>query len=656
MLTERERRTLRALCDAIVPVVPDEPAQLEFFLRRGSDLGLVGVIDAGLAETPPHLVTQFRQLLRLMGSPVVNFLLTGRAQSIATMSPAAAEAYLQTWGFSRIPLKRAAFQALKQLITFLFYVAHPPGQPNANWPAIGFPGSPAPLPQVPKRITPRLITSDTRLDTEICVIGSGAGGSVAAAVLSRAGHQVLLIERGGYYSRSDYTGDEYEMLQRLSLGKGLFATADNSFGLLAATCLGGSTVVNWCTSLRLPPDVLDEWEYQHGIDGLTGQEFRTMLDSVERRLHVTTEESQHNPNNKALLDGAHALGYRIQTIPRNVRGCRECGPCAYGCIHGAKQDALVTYVQDAYDAGAQVIVHCRADRIVMRAGAVDGVEAAVVDPGTGRQYRLDIRCKAVVMAGGAIFSPALLLRSGLGNAMVGRGLRLHPVTTGVGLYAHPIEFWAGTPQTVTCTEFMHLAGTHGFMIECAPAHPGLAAMALPWSSGARHKQLMAQLAHAAAFIVLVRDHGAGTVRITARGDPIVRYPLHPQDAALMLRGLEEIGKLHLAAGAQELMTLHNRGVHVRRDTPNAAGRFADAVRAAGIKPNALAMFSAHLMGGLPMGADSRRAAVDPTGQLFGVRNLYVADASLFPSAPSVNPMITIMGMAHRVAQRMMAAL
>lgn len=280
----------------------------------------------------------------------------------------------------------------------------------------------------------------------------------------------------------------------------------------------------------------------------------------------------------------------------------------------------------------------------------------MVDPTTGRHQRLNIRCKAVVLAGGAIFSPALLLRSGLGNAMVGRGLRLHPVTAGVGLYPHPIELWAGKPQTVTCTEFAQLAGTHGFMIECAPAHPGLIAMAVPWSGGSQHKQVMTRVRHAAAFIVLVRDHGTGTVHVTSHGDPVVRYSLRPQDTAMMLRGVEEMGKLHLAAGAQEIMTLHNRGVRVRRDEPNAEARFSDAVRSAGIKPNALAMFSAHLMGGLPMGANSRSAAVDPNGQLYGVRNLYVSDGSLFPSAPSVNPMITIMAMAQRVAQRMAAAL
>ncbi len=655
MLTDAERRTLRALCDAFVPAAAADDDPLGFLRRRGSDLGLPALIEEGLADAPEYLRAPLRRLLRLMGSPAANLVLAARPRGVGAMSAAAAEAYLRSWGTSRLPVKRAAFHALKQVITFLFYAAHPPGEPNPNWAAIGFTGH-APVPPGPApRITPLAVAADAALDTDVCVIGSGAGGSVAATALSRAGRQVLIVEQGGYYSQPDYSGDEYDMLRRLSLGKGLFGTHDNAFGLLAATCLGGSTVVNWCTSLRPRDDVLDEWERAHGIDGASGPEFRAAIDAVERRINVTTLESQHNPNNQVLADGARALGYRVETIPRNVRGCGDCGPCVYGCARGAKQDALVTYISDACEAGARVLVHTRAERVLPRAGEVTGVEAVATDPASGRRHRVTIRCRAVVVSGGAIFSPALLLRSGLGNAMVGRALRLHPVTACLGLYPDPIRIWSGAAQTATCTQFARADGMHGFWIEASPGHPGLAAMAVPWVSGAEHKRQMARMAHLGALIVLVRDSGSGRIALTAGGHPVVHYTLNARDRALMLRGLEEMGKIHLAAGAVEVCSLHTRGVRVRRDEPGAAVRFADAIRREDIRPNALALFSAHLMGGLPMGADSRRAAVDPSGRLYGVRNLYVADASLFPSAPGVNPMITIMALAHRVAERIAAA-
>ncbi len=652
MLSEGERRTLRVLCDALVPNVGS--AGHEFLARLASDCGVPELIEAGLADAPAHLRAQFRRLLRVMDGRAANLLLTGRPVRVSRMDAERAGRYLKGWGLSRLAIKRTAFHALKQVVAFLFYAAHPPGEPNPSWPAIGFAGTPPPgpagAPRVRERIPTLQVTSNARLDADACVIGSGAGGSVAAAVLSRAGLRVLLLEQGGYYDQADYNGDEYEMLQRLSLGKGLFATADNGFGLLASTCLGGSTIVNWCTSLRPARDVREEWERVHGIDGVAGGEFEASLEEVERRLSVTTLESRHNPNNQVLADGAGALGYRVETLPRNVRECEECGPCVYGCARGSKQDALATYIRDACGAGAEVLVRCRAERILARRGEVRGVEAVATDE-LGRRHPVEIRCKRIVVAGGAVFSPALMLRSGLGNRMVGTGLRIHPVTACLGIYDRPIEIWAGRSQTAVCTEFARVDGTHGFWIEASPAHPGLAAAALPWSDGAGHKLLMARLANTAGSIVLVRDHGSGRVGVTAAGSPVVSYPLDPRDASLMVKGIGEMGKIHLAAGASEVLSLHTRTVRVGRDEPDAARRFAQGVEREGIRPGALALFSAHLMGGLPMGASSRRAAVDPSGQVYGVRNLYVCDGSVFPSAPAVNPMITIMAMAHRVALR-----
>lgn len=639
MLTGRERETLRAICTAIAP---------------STDVSLVDLIDAGLDDTPQHLRAQFRLLLRAMGNPAVNFLLAGRPRAVAGMTDDQAQVYLRALGLSRIGMKRSAFHALKALVGYLTYAAHRNGAPNPLWREMGYPGSPVtPNPQ-PKPITPLAITADKHLEADVCVIGSGAGGSVVAARLAQMGRDVLLIERGGYYAQSDYTGDEYETLQRVSVGKGLYATDDNAIGLLAGMGLGGTTVINWCTSLDPPADVLEEWEHEHGIDGLTGAEFRAALDAVKTRLHVTTDQSRHNANNQVLIDGARVLGYAVETLPRNVDGCgdcRECGPCVYGCFRGAKLDALHTWVQDAAQAGARITVRCTVDRIVARNSTVIGVEATATDPSTGHKHRVEITCKTLVLSGGAVFSPALLLRSGLGNAMIGRGLRLHPVTAALGIYDHPIELWSGAAQTATCTTFARVDGRHGFWIEASPGHPGIAALAVPWTTREAYAGLMRRLRSTAALIVLVRDRGAGTVRVTREGVPVARYQLHPRDEEMMLRGLEEMAKIHLAAGAREVYSLHTRPVHVRAEQPQAASEFSRALRREGIRPNAVTLFSAHLMGGLPMGSNPRAAAVDPSGRLYGLRNLYVADSSVLPSAPAVNPMITIMAMAHRIARR-----
>jgi choline dehydrogenase-like flavoprotein len=407
--------------------------------------------------------------------------------------------------------------------------------------------------------------------------------------------------------------------------------------------------------LEPPADVLEEWERVHGIDGLTGAGFRADLESVTARLAVGTAESVHNANNRVLVEGATALGHEVMTLPRNVRGCGDgsrCGPCVYGCPWGAKRDALQTWVRDAAAAGARILVHCEAQRLVARHGAVTAVEATFREPATGARHRVEVRAKTVVLAGGAIFSPALLLRSGLGNARVGTGLRIHPVTVCLGVYDRRIEIWKGPAQTaVVTTSARSHNGTHGFWLEAAPGHPGIAAMAVPWRGREEHQASMRRLSHTSALIVLVRDVASGRVTINRHGDPLVRYRLTPSDQALLIGGLQELGRIHLAAGAQEVYTLHTAGVGVERDQPGAAVRFADAVARAGIRPNALTMFTAHLMGAVPMGAHPRLAAVDPSGRLYGVTNLFVADASVFPSAPAVNPMITIMAMARRIAAR-----
>jgi choline dehydrogenase-like flavoprotein len=640
ILSPPERAALGAVCRALVPA---------------GGLSLVDLIDEGLAEAPAHLRSRFRLLLRALGHPAGSLLLAGRAGGIARMTDEQAQEVLRRLGLSRLGLSRSAFHALKSVVGLLAYAAHRPGERNPRWDEMGYPGPPldgAAPPIEPAAIRPLSPAADARLTADVCVIGSGAGGSVAAAVLAARGKDVLVLERGPYRPPAEYTGDEYDTLQRVSLGKGVFATDDNAIGLLAGIGLGGTTVVNWATSPDPPADVLEEWEREHGIEGAGGPDFRAGLDLVRRRLHVTTAFSRHNANNQALADGARALGYAVETLPRSVDGCPDaddCGPCVYGCRRGAKQDALRTWIADAAAAGARIVVNAEARRILARGGEAIGVEAVVRAPAAGRPCRLEIACRTVVLAGGALFSPALLQRSGLGNARVGTGLRLHPVTAALGIYDRPIELWRGAAQTAACTTFARAGGRSGFWIEASPGHPGLAAMAVPWASRDDYAALMRRLRHVAAFIALLRDRGSGTVRAARDGSPVVRYRMHPLDRALMVRALEEMAKIHLAAGADEVFSLHTRRIHVRRSERDAAERFAAGVRAEGIRPNAVTLFSAHLMGGLPMGKDPARAAVDPRGRLYGARNLYVADGSIFPSAPSVNPQITIMAMAHRTA-------
>jgi choline dehydrogenase-like flavoprotein len=412
-------------------------------------------------------------------------------------------------------------------------------------------------------------------------------------------------------------------------------------------------VVNWSTSLRTPPDVLEEWQRQ-GFSGAASAEYRRGFDLVEERLGINTEDSAPNRNNAALQRGCATLGYHWRSIPRNAAGCAQrCGACGFGCPYGRKQSTLKTYLQDASDHGARTLPWCRAERVLIEAGRATGVEGWALNPATGRRHRVTARAPLVVVAAGAVESPALLLRSGLAHPHIGRHLRLHPVMAMVGYYDEPIEAWSGSLQTVLCDHFAQLKDGYGVRIELAPAHPGLFAVAAPWSGGQAHKELMTRARYAATFIVLTRDTGEGRVTLDPQGDPVLHYWPNQTDRYRLLRGAREVARIAAAGGANGVATLHTPQLELRAarglDRRRLEG-FEQQMMRRGIQPNRVPLFSAHQMGTCRIGASPRAAVANPGGQVYGVRGLYIADASAFPTASGVNPMISVMALAHHVAR------
>jgi len=494
--------------------------------------------------------------------------------------------------------------------------------------AIGYP-LPPPPPATPKTIPVQ--PARGRIEADVCVVGSGAGGSVIAAELQARGREVVLLEAGAYRNEADFHQVEARAPSELYLRGGLFHAEGRTIGILAGRTLGGGTVVNSMVCLRPPESVRAEWAGA-GLEGVDGEAFDAHLDAVWERLSVGREATQPNAVNRLLAETLGALGHSWRLLPRNASADddpRFCGWCNLGCQRGCKQSTLKTYLQDAADAGARVVVDCDVRRIVLRDGRAAGVEAD----------GLAVDAPAVVVACGGIESPALLLRSGIGGPAVGRNLALHPAFFVTGVHDERLDGWSGQFQAVATDDFP------GFIVECVGTSPALWAGASPLVDADRHRARMLDLPNVAAWHALVRDHGSGTVELDAAGRSVVRWTLDdPVDRENAARAHVELAKLHHAAGAREIYTFHWDDVSWRRGEDFDA--FVDALARA---PMGHVALSAHQMGTCRLGADPRTSVADPRGELHDTRGVWIGDASGLPSPTGVNPMIAIMALARRTA-------
>lgn len=657
-LSDGERKTLTLICDTLIPaldVPPGTPtARAQHLSTRASDLHTPELVEMGIERAvEPEMVRQLRLFLRVLEVSAANGVLSGVWKPFSAMTEAERTRVLQSWATSRYEMGRKAYNGIKRLAMFIYYGSLPADKPNPVWGTINYPAPNQPAEDRPRPIKPLDIRADTTLTCDVLVIGSGAGGGVVAGELSAAGHDVIVVEKGGYYHDTDFHARELESTEAMFDRYGALSTTDTALVILAGSVLGGGTVVNWMTSLRPPAHVLSEWARDYGFSEADSPSLQASLDAISKRININTDESKLNANNAALERGCQALGYSVTTIPRNAKGCEVCDTCNFGCYFGAKQSTLKTYLQDAHDRGARIVVRAQADRITHAAGQVTGAELTV-QGADGKTHRVTVKAKRVVAAGGSIQTPALLLRSGLTNPNVGGNLRLHPTTVTAAHYAEEIRPWAGAPQTRASFQFADLDGRgYGFWLETAPAHPGLFALAFVWKDGAEHKRIMADMAYQGNLIILTRDTGSGRVRLNKRGEPLVDYRVSAYDQRHVMQGILAAMRVQHAGGATEITAPHN--AYLQWHSGDDFEAFLRRVEAAKLPNGGYGIFSAHQMGTARIAGTPALGAVKPNGETWEVRGLYVADGSLFPTASGVNPMVTIMGLAHHVAQGMKAA-
>ncbi|MBI2614383.1 MAG: GMC family oxidoreductase [Gemmatimonadetes bacterium] len=429
-------------------------------------------------------------------------------------------------------------------------------------------------------------------------------------------------------------------------------TQSGSMPILAGSCLGGGTTINYTTSFPLPPEVGAEWDALSGLDLFASDRFAQSLERVAVRSGLGTRWNTPGERDALLERGCRALGWHIDAQPRNVTDCAEgleCGYCGYGCRRGAKNSTDRTYLRDAAAAGARLVVHCDVERVMHQRGQVTGVEATV-HPSGRPPVRLTVRARSAIVACGAVHTPAVLRRSGLTSRAIGQGLRLHPATAVTGVFPHRVEPWSGALQTRYSDAFADLHQGYGARFETAPVHFALPASGFGWESARRFRHDLSRLGHTSIVGVLLRDRDAGRVAVGRDGRPRVHYELSDYDAGHVRRALLGAVEVLAAAGAEEIFTLHTPPARVRPGTPNWRARLIAEADSRGYQRARLSYISFHQMGTASLGRDPATSAAGETGELHERRGLYVADGSAFPTSSGVNPMITIMAIADHVAR------
>jgi choline dehydrogenase-like flavoprotein len=486
-----------------------------------------------------------------------------------------------------------------------------------------------------------------RVEAEVAVVGSGAGGAVSAKELAEAGISVALLEEGAYYQAADFNQREADMYRRLYRDQGAQATRDLSINVLQGRAVGGSTVINNCICFRTPEPVLSRWREEFGLANLSSESLRPYFERVERTLGVVPIVSvEVNENNSVLLQGCERLGYRAGTFAHNRRDCVGCGYCMLGCSYERHRGVDMNYVPHALDAGCRLYTRCRVEEILVEGGKLVGVAGSVLDQDSRRpRAQIVVRAPVVVLAAGAIHTPALLLANRLANTsgQMGRNLALHPIAPSFATFDRVIDGFIGIPQSAYCDEFERLEdGSNGFLIEGIFAMPALFASVCP-SFGEEHLAIMKDYRHLSGMYAMAQDEGRGTVGLADDRRPLIDYHLGERGKEVIRRGLKEVARIFFAAGAQSVITLRSSLQVLCR--PDEIERLDEL----SLRPNEIALFSAHPQGSCRMHADPREGPIDGHGESHDIPNLFVADASAFPTSVGVNPQITIMTLATRQA-------
>lgn len=499
------------------------------------------------------------------------------------------------------------------------------------------------------------LVADRELEVDVAIVGSGAGGGIAAEILARAGLKVAILEEGPLKTSTDFKMREADAYPQLYQESAARKTKDKAINILQGRCVGGSTTVNWTSSFRTPPATLAHWQREYGLKDLSVDELAPWFDAVDRRLAIHYWGQSPNENNRQLRHGAWALGVSVAPMRRNVKSCWNLGYCGMGCPTNAKQSMLVTTIPAALAKGGVLAHHLRAERFVLKGDRVEALDAvAMHEAGIhALPWRVRVRAKHFVLAAGAIGTPALLLRSGAPNpsGLLGRRTFLHPTTVAAALMDHEVRGYAGAPQTIYSDHYLDdvaVDGPIGYKLEVPPMHPVLFATTLH-GFGEAHAQLMREFAKSHAMLALLRDgfhpqSPGGTVQLGDNGAPVLDYPITDFVWDGVRRSWLAMAELQFAAGAKKVFI-----VNEQCDGYASWAEAKEAIPKLPLKAHHARVVSAHVMGGCGMAADEKRGVTDSLGRYRGLGNVTVCDGSLFPTSIGANPQQSVYALSARIA-------
>lgn len=476
------------------------------------------------------------------------------------------------------------------------------------------------------------------IEVDVVIVGSGAGGAPLAKELAERGRSVVVLEAGGYRPANTFPALAFDALSELYRDAGVTVTVGAPPVIVPiGKLVGGTTVINSGTCFRIPDFVHDKWVSTYGMpDAISAEALAPIYERVEQLINVRpVTQDILGANNDIARIGAMAKGWSHGYLPRNEAGCAGSNRCAFGCPTDGKQAMHVTYLPAAVEAGARVISGAEVTKVTWDGEQATGVVAKVSGGKT-----LRVKAFSTVIAAGTFYTPGLLRKSGVRHRNLGRRLTLHPALKLSGLFPGR-DFYAlpAVPQSYYIDEFQQ----RGVMMEGAHIPPDMGCVALP-GKGLEHQALMERSREIATFGFLVSDEPAGRVHRGIDGRPFVRYDITPGDHDKMLFGLKRLCELFAAAGAEELYLPTWKLPILKADAD-----FEAEIDAAGIKPADLELAAFHPLGTCGFGPDAETFPLDTDLKVRGREGLFVADGSIFPSSLAVNPQLSIMAMATRLA-------